>query len=193
MIEASAPKPLKVTRFRAVAGVVVLVAAALVIWLVARGGNDSSPSTAAKAATTPAPAAAASPAELAAVATSVKHPVYWIGAKSSFTYELTKAKNGNLWVRYLPAGVSVGDTRTNFLTIGSYPQANAFKNVQATAKKKGVQSFGVPSGGAAVEYTARPSSVYVAYPGSNVLIEVYDPSPATARSIAKSGDIRPTG
>ena len=30
-------------------------------------------------------------------------------------------------------------------------------------------------------------------PASNVLIEVYDPSPATARSIVKSGDIRPTG
>jgi hypothetical protein len=190
MIEASAPKPLKVTRFRAIAGVVVLVAAALVIWLVARGGNDSSPST---ASATPAPNAAASPAELANVANSVKHPVYWIGEKSGFTYELTKAKNGNLWVRYLPAGVAVGDTRPNFLTIGSYPQANAFKNVQATAKKKGVQSFGVPSGGVAVEYTARPSSVYVAYPASNVLVEVYDPSPATARSIVKSGDIRPTG
>ena len=191
MIEASAPKPLKVTRFRAVAAVVVIVAATLIVWLAVRGGNDNSNSP--SSATTRAIPAAASPADLAAVSSSVKHPLYWIGGKSGFTYELTRAKNGNLWVRYLPAGVAVGDTRPNFLTICTYPESNALKNVQAIAKKKGVQSFSVPSGGMAVQYTARPSSVYVAFPASNQLIEIYDPAPATARSIATSGDIQPVG
>jgi hypothetical protein len=36
-------------------------------------------------------------------------------------------------------------------------------------------------------------SVHVAYPGVAYQVEVYDPSPATARTVAVSGDVRPVG
>ena len=44
MIEASAPKPVKTTRFRVVAAIVIAVAVAFVVWLVARPG-DNKPNT----------------------------------------------------------------------------------------------------------------------------------------------------
>jgi hypothetical protein len=190
MIEASAPKPLKFTRVRVGAAVAVLVAVAFVVWLVARGGNDS-PSTTTSTHTLP---VAASVSDLTNVAGSVHHKLYWIGEKSGFTYELTKsAKSGNVWVRYLPTGTQVGDTRANFLTVGTYPQKNAFQSVQAATKRKGAVAVTAPAGGVAVQYTDRPSSVYVAFPGTNLLIEVFDPSPSTARNVVTSGSIKSLG
>jgi hypothetical protein len=188
MIEASAPKPIKVTRFRVGAAVAVLVAVVFVVWLVARGGNDSSNTSSTRSLPV-----AASVSELASVAGSLNHQLYWVGQKSGFTYELTKAKTGNVWVRYLPTGVLVGDTRANFLTVGTYPKPNAYQSVLAATKRKGAVAVKAANGGAAVQYTERPSSVYVAFPGSNLLIEVFDPSPNTARSVASSGALRTIG
>jgi hypothetical protein len=42
-----------------------------------------------------------------------------------------------------------------------------------------------------VQYAAHPTSVYIAFPGSNLLIEVFEPAPAQARAVARSGAIRP--
>jgi hypothetical protein len=189
MIEASAPKPLKLTRFRAGVAIAVVVAVAVVVWFAVSGGKSSSKPGASR----PVPVAATI-GELGNVAAQLGHPLYWAGQKPGFTYELTQAKvSGNVWVRYLPAGVLVGDTRANFLTVGTYPKANAVQSVIAASKRKGAESFRAPGGGLAVEYTARPSSVYVAFPGSNLLVEVFDPSPAAARAVVKSGQIRPLG
>jgi hypothetical protein len=189
MIEASAPKPLKFTRIRVGAAVAVLVAVVFVVWLVARGGNDSPSTTSTRALPV-----AASVSELTNVASSVHHKLYWVGEKSGFTYELTKnGTSGNVWVRYLPSGVQVGDTRANFLTVGTYPKTNAYQSVQAATKRKGAVAVTAPAGGVAVQYTDRPSSVYVAFPGTNLLIEVFDPSPSTARSVVTSGAIKSLG
>jgi hypothetical protein len=188
MIEASAPKPFRATRFRVAAAVAVAVAVAFVVWLVARPGDNSS-STSSKR-TEP---VAASASDLASVAGSLKHKLFWAGQKSGFTYELTKAKSGNVWVRYLPNGTQLGDTRANFLTIGTYPKTNAFQSVQAATKRKGAVAVTAPGGCAAVQYTERPSSIFVACPGSNLLIEVFDPSPNTVRAIVTSGALRSIG
>jgi hypothetical protein len=189
MIEASAPKPFfKASRIRVGAAIAVAVAVAFIVWLVARPGDDS-PSTA----STRTEPVAASVSDLASVAGSLKHQLYWIGQKSGFTYELTKVKSGNVWVRYLPSGTQLGDTRANFLTIGTYPKQNAFQSVQSATKRKGAVAVTAPNGAAAVQYTDRPSSIYVAFPGSNVLIEVFDPSPPTARSVVTSGALRTAG
>ena len=188
MIEASAPKPIKATRFRVGAAVAVAVAVAFVVWLVARPGDNPSTTTATRS-----QPVSASVSDISSVAGSLKHQLFWVGQKSGFTYELTKAKSGNVWVRYLPSGTQIGDTRANFLTIGTYPKAKAFESVQAATKRKGAVAVSAPSGALAVQYTDRPSSVYVAFPNSNLLIEVFDPSPNTARSVVTSGALRSVG
>lgn len=53
-----------------------------------------------------------------------------------------------------------------------------------------------PSGPAPAQTSViRPEglSVHLAFPGIPYEIEVYDPSPTTARRLAASGDIRPVG
>jgi hypothetical protein len=39
----------------------------------------------------------------------------------------------------------------------------------------------------------KPNSVFVAYPGKNFEIEIYDPSPSKALRLAVSGQLKPLG
>ena len=116
-------------------------------------------------------------------------PIYWTGVKPGVSYELTQTPAGRSYVRYLPAGVHAGAS-TPYLTIGTYPLANALAVTKAAARGKGVVTIGIP-GGFAFYKASSPTNVHVAYPGKNVQIEVYDPSAAQAHRIVASGDIAP--
>src|SRR5690242_1162765 len=84
-------------RVRVGAVVALAIAAGVVVWLVA-GRNDNSSSTSPTTSSAPpAPTTAVgvgpvamSPAGLRALASKVKHPIYWAGAKRGFTYEVTE-------------------------------------------------------------------------------------------------------
>jgi hypothetical protein len=131
--------------------------------------------------------------QLRTLPSSVGHRVYWEGPRSGVTYEVTRAPNGNVAVRYLPPGVPIGTTSQAYPIVASYPVAQAFALAQQGAKHKGALVFHVAGGGLAVSQAPIPHSVYVAYPQSKVLIEVYDPSPARARQLVRSGRITPIG
>src|SRR5919201_2839756 len=47
---------------------------------------------------------AASVEQLKALASALGHRIYWAGARKSVTYELTRTKDGSVYVRYLPLG-----------------------------------------------------------------------------------------
>jgi hypothetical protein len=180
-------------RLRLGAVVAVAVAAAIVVWLVTKGGGNSTPTTSTAATTTavtPIAARAATPASLRELSTTLHQPIYWAGAKKGFTYELTETRAGNIYIRYLPPGVKVGDPRSSFLIVVTYPYRNAFAALHAVAKGNGKT---IPRGGLAVPSAGYPKSVHLAFPGVDYQIEVYDPTPAVARAVAYSGDVRSVG
>ena len=158
------------------------LAAFLVGW-VGRGGD--APSVVGSGAT------AASESELKAFADSVPHPVYWAGPNEGYTYELTQTTNGLVYVRYLPEGTDVGDPRPQFLTVGTYPRAGAFAELQRAAKAKGAVSLKIGDDGLAVFSQSRPTSVYLGYPEATYQVEVFHPSPDEARRLALSGAVVP--
>jgi hypothetical protein len=163
--------------------VVLALAAGVIVWLVARGNDDASRN--------PTSARAVSAQQLAAVQASVRHPVYWAGAKPGFTYELTQTTDGRIYVRYLPSGVSIGANKPKYLTIGTYPLKNALASVRAIAKRLRVTPMKLKGGGIAVQDTEHPTSVYFAAPGLDYQVEVYEPSPARALDLVRSGKLRP--
>jgi hypothetical protein len=169
------------TRIAAV--VALAVAAGVIVWVVARGDDNSSRK--------PPSARAVSAPELAALQARVRHPVYWAGPKRGFTYELTRTRGGQIYVRYLPGGVPIGANQPKYLTIGTYPLKNALASVRAIAKRLRVAPMKLKGRGIAVLDTEHPTSVYLAFRGSDYEIEVYDPSPARALRLARSGKIRP--
>ncbi len=132
-----------------------------------------------------------SPDALRELSQEVGHPIYWLGEKKDTTYELTRLSGGRIFVRYLPKGVSVGSPQALYTIVGTYPVTNAYNVVKELAKKPGQLSFSAPDKGFAVFNSSRPTNVYLAYPGSNVQIEVFDVSPKRARQIVMSGDVVP--
>ena len=172
---------------------VVVVVAVAVVLIVRWTGGKSSPSatTSTTAATvTPVGPVAMSSAALLAFAQGLGRPVYWIGPAPGFTYELTRTSAGNVFVRYLPRGVNVGDKRSAFTTVGTYPYPGALAALKAVPNAKTVALTG---GGLLVSTVSDPRSVHLAYPGVDYQIEVYDPVAGRARVIALSGRVRPIG
>jgi hypothetical protein len=167
--------------------VAVALAIAVVVWLVAirGGGGGSSKATTASIAPT-----SASPDRLRSLAKDTGHPIYWIGPAANTTYELTKTSSGRIFVRYLTKGVPIG-TSTSYTFIGTYPFADAYSTLKGLAKKGDDESFDAPADGLAVYSKDRPTNIYLAYPDSNVEIEVFDPSPSRARSLIREGRVAP--
>jgi hypothetical protein len=172
-------------RLRLGAVIAVAVALGFVVWLIAKDDDDGG-SNGGRGTPT-----AASVDDLRALSRSVGHPIYWAGPRRGYTYELTHTKRGNIYVRYLPEDVKVGDARPLFTTVGTYPLARAYDGVRREARRKGAISKRLGGGGLAAANPERRSSVYFAYPRSGFQIEVYDPSPKRARDLVFSGLVRP--
>jgi hypothetical protein len=173
--------------------VAIALAAAFVVWLLVRG-NDNSSSNATQTTTTAATGpVAATPAALRALSAEVGHPIYWVGPQRGSTYELTRTASGRIFIRYLPSGAKVGNRRASYTIVGTYPVSKALQVLQDLSKQPGEKSTPAPGGGLAVYSTSSPTNVYVAYPGSDVQIEVFDPSAARALRLVTSGRVAPVG
>ena len=101
------------------------------------------------------------------LANSVGHPVYWAGERPG-EHELTVDPNGNIFIRYLDAGVPAGSRRTS-LTVATYPLARGYEILKVGK--------------------AKPNNAYIAYPGTDLQIEVYDPKAGRAFELATAGGI----
>lgn len=173
-------------RLRLGAVLALAAAAAFVGWLLLREDRKDSP-------TPKTSVSAASVKELEALPASVGHPVYWAGDREGFTYELTRTRQGNLYIRYLPAGVKVNDKRPDFLTVGTYPYPRAIATARSQARQPGAFKRAIAGNGIAYSLPKNRKSVYFTYPRLDYLYEVYDPAPLRARHLVLSGRIRPIG
>jgi hypothetical protein len=161
---------------------------AVVVWALFIAGDDSD-----KNKNTASAPIGASVAQLRSLQRELGHPIYWVGEKKGYTYELTHTNDGNVYVRYLPPGVALNDRRPLFLTIGTYPYSRAVTNLRRYRSERGAFVKSLPGGALAVSPPSRRQSVYVAHRGENLVIEVFDPSAARARRLALSGRVVPVG
>jgi hypothetical protein len=170
------------------------LAIAFIVWLVVRGNDSSStPNTTKTATTSTKPVRTFGPvaANLATLrALARRQPLYWAGRKPNVRYELTRTTDGKFFIRYLPKGVRVGAKRS-YLIVATYPVKDAYKAVQTAAKESGAVTFRIARGGLAVYNRSAQTNVYFAYPGSKYQVEVFDPNPARAHQLVRSGAIRP--
>ena len=195
--ETSAPSPSRRPAWVSFAIGAAIVVAVVVLFALLRGGDDDgeksgSGVSGALGATSARPQpVAVTPERLAELSKKRKRPIYWVGLSQGRTYELTQTTDGSAYVRYLEAGVKVGDTRPNFLTVGTYPQADAFQTVMRASKRSGAQVEKLDDDGLAVANRSRPSSWYVAFPDSEELVEVYSPKAGRARQLVRSARVVP--
>jgi hypothetical protein len=121
------------------------------------------------------------------------HPIYWAGARPPAQLELAEEADGSLYLRYLSPGVEAGDPEQRFLTVGTYPVADAVGALERTAADAGVSLGQAAEGGVVLSNPTSEGSAYLAYPGSDIQIEVYDPAPGRSLQLIRSGAIRPVG
>jgi hypothetical protein len=139
--------------------------------------------------TPPTGAVAATPNNIKQVASGLGRPVYWAGSEPHVTYELTQTPDGRVYVRYLPAGVKVGSNKP-YLTVATYPLQGAYATTSAAAAQQNTVKITV-NGGVAYYSKTRPTSVYVAFRGTDEQIEVFDPSAARLHKLVASGKVKP--
>jgi hypothetical protein len=133
---------------------------------------------------------ALSPAQLHLLAASAG-PIYWAGPRNDKVYEVTRTGEGRVYVRYLQRAADIGSPRPDSLTVATYPEKNAFGQIQAASRRAGAVTIQLARGGLAVYDQAQPTSVYLTYPGAKEQIEVFDPLPSKARLLVKAGQIQP--
>jgi hypothetical protein len=130
---------------------------------------------------------------LRAVAAKEAAPVYWAGERSGTELELSQPSKDRTYVRYLTGDAAAGDRRASFLTVGTYAQPNAVTALRRQGKEAG-GSISIAPGNATVYFDRTdPRSVYLAYPGVPVQIEVYDPNFKRALQLVNSGQIVAVG
>lgn len=171
------------------AGVVALaVAVALVAWIATRGDDGGENSTADEAA----PAQIFSADELGGATDDLGQAVYWAGEREGTELELENlGEGGGVRVRYVPEGSEPGEAPGEVLTIGSYPLADPAQALEEFAARPGAIVREADDGAEVVSSKERPTSVYFVDPGNTVQVEVYDPDPGRAMSLALSGDVQP--
>jgi hypothetical protein len=179
-------------RVRITAVVAVALAVGFLVWLLLiRGdGNDSSPTS--QSTSGSGQVSLVSESELLGALKGVGYPIYWAGPRLGVGYEVSRLPEGRTYIRYLPEGEEV-ESKTPFLTVGSYEQANALESIRKLGQKPGAVLVETVGGGFA--YAAGPdaTSAYMAFPGVDTQIEVYDPQGGRALKLIRSGTIVPVG
>jgi hypothetical protein len=179
----SQPETLKRRHALLGAGIAGLVAIALVAWLLV-DDNESTDSSAS------AEARIVSAKELREAVGTQSEPVYWAGASAGSKLEFSQPSPDRTYVRYLTGDAEAGDPQP-FLTVGSY----RFADPTGTLRSRGGEPSGVlasaPGGGVVYFDRADPKSVYLAYPGTEVEIEVFAPEFKEALQLVTDGRIVP--
>jgi hypothetical protein len=137
--------------------------------------------------TTPTPEAMTE-ARLSQLATSVKHPIYWLGPAANRTLEVTQASGGQIYVRYLPKGVALG-SKQRYTTVATYPYKGAYAAISALAKQNASGTISIRDNGLAVVDSANPNSIHLAFKGVNYQVEVFSPSASAARRFVTTGKV----
>jgi hypothetical protein len=120
--------------------------------------------------------------------------VYWAGPVNGAKYALSVPGDGQAYVRYLPNGKGIEDTAPNYVVIATYKTADAFQATQSASNSTSGVTFINPEGAAVYYNKTVPTNVYVAYPGKNYQIEIFDPIAKTALEIAsKNGALKVIG
>lgn len=189
---ASAPKGDLPSWARPSAIVAIAIAVVLVVYLLASSGGGGSSSTT----TTEEPEAAKTvkvvpESELLQAMKGVGYPVYWAGPRLGVEYEVQRVP-GRVYVRYLPKGEKP-ETEKPFLTVGSYEDPEALASVKKLGQEPGAILVTIANGGSAYAEGPQATSAYMAFPGVDVQIEVYDPEAGKALSLIRSGAIVPVG
>jgi hypothetical protein len=171
----------------------IAVVGVLLLWLLLSSVEDDSGSDDAGTSQSQTPAVqVVSQSELLGAMRGVGYLIYWAGPRLGVEYEVSRPEEGRTFVRYLPKGEKARSEKP-FLTVGSYQQPNALANIRELGQEPGAILVEVAGGGAGYAGAADATNAYLAFPGVETQVEVFDPHPGRALSLVRSDAIVPVG
>ncbi len=168
---------------------VALAAVAVVVLLASCGGSSDTTST--EATTGSSSAIVVPQSGLLKAMKGVGYPVYWAGPRLGVEYEVSRQED-RAFVRYLPKGEEPESER-KFLTVGSYRDSKALAGIRESGQKQGAILVQIKGGGTAYAEGTEATSAYMAFPGVDTQVEVFDPKAGEALRLIRSGAIVPVG
>ena len=126
--------------------------------------------------------------QLLTLAATEGHSLYWAGEQGRTTFETTVVGR-DVYLRYLADPSEVGSAQRR-LTVGTYERTDAYQAVADLAAVPGATTRAL-RGGALVVAPAGSTSAYFAFRGTDLLMEVYDPTPGRAFTLVTSGAVQP--
>jgi hypothetical protein len=126
--------------------------------------------------------------ELKEIIRENKIQAYWTGPLKDATYSINSTTAGQVFIRYIPKGEECGSTAASFRVIATYAETDAFSATQQAGNQAEGVSLANTDGSVVFFNKNSPSNVYVAYPGIDFQIEIYDPNPKTAVTLATTSN-----
>jgi hypothetical protein len=180
-------------RIRPTAAIAVAIAVGLLVWLLLiKGGGDDSSSESDQTSSQPKAVSVVSESELLGALKGTGYPIYWAGPRVEVGYEVSRPSSDRTFIRYLPKGEKAGSEKP-FLTVGSYRQSGALAEIKELGQKPGAVLVQAAGGGSAYAEGPDATSAYLAFPGVDTQIEVFDPKGGEALDLIRSGAIVPVG
>ena len=174
------PKSSSPKRFSAKTAIILIVIAAVVLGIVqANQKNQQSWREQALSGSV-----AMTESQLRELIISEKLIVFWTGPMTKSLYMLNTKKSGQSILTYLPQKVNSQKVVVNTRVIGTYYSQKAFAESLNIAASDGNVSFKNADGNLVFYLKDRETGVFVAIPNSSYQIEIYDPIPGQAISIA---------
>jgi len=109
---------------------------------------------------------------------------FWAGPIAGAKYALTVTNAGLVYIRYLPGGAGINDTKGTYRVIGSYPFPKAYDWAVSNGSLPGIIGLNNPDGFAIFYNAASTNNVYMATKGKDVQIEIFDPVANQALGLA---------
>lgn len=128
--------------------------------------------------------------ELRDVVKQLKRTVFWVGPLKNARYTINALTDGQTYIRYLPNGDGVSDTKPNYRTVGTYQAADAYAATLAAGNEANGVSYTTTDGRVIHYNKSSEGNVYIAYKGKPFQIEIFDPKNGTALDIANANGLQ---
>ena len=126
--------------------------------------------------------------ELRDLVSKQKITAYWAGPVSDATYSINTSTAGQVFVRYVLKGQNCDSENKDFRVIATYQVSGAYDSTKAAGSQSNGVSLANPDGSIVYFNKNVPTNVYLAYQGLDYQIEIYDPNPKEAVTLATTAN-----
>jgi hypothetical protein len=127
---------------------------------------------------------ALSQSQLEELVTEESLTAYWAGPRPGYLYSIDSTVKDRIFLQYIQANKDSKNVIANSRVIATYYSKDGFARTVAAATRSGNTGFRNPNGSVVFYDKKRNTDVYLAFPGEEVQIEIFDPLAGQALSLA---------